>query len=69
MANSPENNPGERVIPAMDSRQLMELLSKSEQELLVLILLELRQVKAATASGGTVLHTWNEEGFPSTRGS
>ena len=45
------SNPGERVIPAMDNKQLMELLSKSEKELLVLILLELRQFIARSENG------------------
>lgn len=69
MPNNQLTNPGERVIPASDNKQLMDLLSKSEKELLVLILLELRQLKAAAATGGTVLSTWNEEGLPFVRGS
>ncbi|MFA9288063.1 hypothetical protein ACCQ08_25020 [Comamonas sp. SY3] len=47
-------NAGERVIPASDNKQLMELLSKTETELLVLILLELRQFIARSESGAAV---------------
>lgn len=39
--------PGERVIPACNNKDMLELLTKSERELLVLILLELRMVKGA----------------------
>ena len=46
MPNNQLTNPGDRVIPASDNKQLMEPLSTTDTELLVLILLELRQFTA-----------------------
>ncbi|MGF6212366.1 hypothetical protein [Comamonas sp. 4034] len=55
MVDPQDNNPGERVIPAMDNKQWLELMCKSKKELLVLILLELRQVNSRISGGAQAI--------------
>lgn len=55
MVDSKDNNPGERVIPAMDNKRWLDLMCKSKKELLVLILLELQQVNSHISGGAQAI--------------